>query len=64
MAGNIPIPKIEHPRGEDGYKTFSIRIREDIAADLDKIAKQSGRTRNDLIAFILEYAARHFDIVQ
>ena len=33
-------------KGEDGYKTFSIRIKEESAADLDRLSKATNRSRN------------------
>ncbi|MBQ9084251.1 MAG: ribbon-helix-helix protein, CopG family [Clostridia bacterium] len=49
-------------KGEDGYKTFSVRIREDIIAKLEDIAKRTNRSRNDLISMFIEYAMEHCEI--
>ena len=46
----------KRPKGDDGYKTFSIRIKEDTVQQIDEIAKQTGRTRNELIGTFLEFA--------
>ena len=49
-----------HPKrakGDDGYKTFSVRLREDIVEKLDNISAQTGHSRNELIGIFLEYAA-------
>ena len=43
-------------KGEDGHKTFSIRIKDETVARLDKIARESNRSRNDLINMFLDYA--------
>lgn len=43
-------------RGEDGYRVFSIRIREDIVARMDDISARTGHSRNELIGTFLEYA--------
>ena len=43
-------------KGEDGHKTFSIRIKDETVARLDKIAQESNRSRNDLINLFLDYA--------
>ena len=43
-------------RGEDGFKTFSIRIREDIVTRIDEISSETNRSRNELIGTFLEYA--------
>lgn len=48
-----------HPKrakGDDGYKTFSVRVREDIVQRIDEISVQTGRSRNELIGTFLEYA--------
>ena len=44
-------------KGDDGYKTFSVRLREDIVEKLDNISAQTGHSRNELIGIFLEYAA-------
>ena len=49
-------------KGEDGYKTFSVRIREDIIAKLEDIAKRTNRSRNDLISMFIEYAIEDCEI--
>ena len=49
--------KAKRKKGEDGYRTFSIRIREETVEKLDSIAKETGRTRNELIGIFLKYAA-------
>ncbi|MPM70686.1 hypothetical protein SDC9_117643 [bioreactor metagenome] len=59
----IPIKK-EHAKGEDGYKTFSIRIKEETVASLDDLARKSNRSRNELINMFLEYGVNHCDIVE
>ena len=47
---------------EDGYKVFSIRIKEDLVEKLDNLAQQTNRSRNDLINTLLEYAADHCEV--
>lgn len=49
-------------KGDDGFRTFSIRIREDIVEKLDEISAQTGRSRNELIGIFLEYAAEQCTI--
>lgn len=46
----------KRPKGEDGYKVFSIRIKEDIVAKVDEISAQTGHSRNELIGTFIEYA--------
>ena len=52
----------KRPKGEDGYKVFSIRIKEDIVSKLDAIAIKTGRSRNELIGTFLEYAVERCKI--
>ncbi len=49
-------------KGEDGYKTFSIRIKEDTVEDLDKLAKETNRSRNELINILLDYAISNCEV--
>lgn len=62
MEKNPLIIKRKTPKGEDGHKTFSIRIKEETVAKLDAIAAQSGRTRNELINMFMEYAIENCEI--
>lgn len=41
--------KPKRSKGDDGYKTFSIRIREDVVERIDEISAKTGRSRNELI---------------
>ena len=43
-------------KGEDGYRTFSIRIKEEIVSRIDEIAGRTDRSRNELIGTFLEFA--------
>ena len=47
---------IKHPKGEDGYKTFSVRLKNDVVEQLDKISFKTGRSRNELIGIMLDFA--------
>ena len=46
----------KRPKGDDGYKTFSVRIREDVVQRIDEISAQTGRSRNELIGILLEFS--------
>ncbi len=50
-------------RGEDGNKIISVRIREDILEQLDKIAKESNYSRNELINLILKHGVENLEII-
>lgn len=47
----------KRPKGEDGYKVFSIRIKDEIVNKLDSVSAKTGRSRNEIIGLFLEYAA-------
>ena len=49
-------------KGEDGYKTFSIRIKEETVDSLDKLAKETNRSRNELINILLDFAIANSEI--
>ena len=51
-------------KGEDGYITFSIRIKEEIAENLDELAKNTNRSRNELINILLAYAVKNCEVEQ
>lgn len=52
----------KHEKGEDGYKTFSIRAKEEIVANLDKLSKETNRSRNELINILLEFAINNCEV--
>ena len=56
MENERLVIKPRRPKGEDGYKVFSIRIKEDIVARIDDISTQTGHSRNELISTFIEYA--------
>lgn len=48
--------KPKRAKGDDGYKVFSVRIKEETVAKLDDISSQTGHSRNELIGMFLDYA--------
>ncbi len=49
-------------KGEDGYKTFSIRIKDETVASLDILAQKTNRSRNELINLLLDYAIENSEV--
>jgi len=49
-------------KGEDGYKTFSIRIKDDLVEQLDSLVNETGRSRNELIGLLIEYAIKNCEV--
>lgn len=54
----------KHPKGEDGYKTFSIRIKDELCERINDISEQTGHSRNELIGIFLSYAIDHCTIAE
>lgn len=49
-------------KGEDGYKTFSIRIKDETVANLEKLSQDTNRSRNELINILLDYAIENCEV--
>ena len=61
MKEKLVITK-KNPRGVDGYKIFSIRIRDDTLDRINFLSEQTGRTRNELIGTLLEFALNNCEV--
>lgn len=59
MSNHNLIITPKNPKGEDGHKTFSIRIKDDLVSKLDQLAAQTSHSRNELIGLLLEFAIDH-----
>lgn len=49
-------------KGEDGYKTFSVRIKDETVEKLDELSKESNRSRNELINILLDFAIENCEV--
>ncbi|MBE6629886.1 MAG: CopG family transcriptional regulator [Ruminococcaceae bacterium] len=49
-------------KGEDGYKTFSIRIKDETVEKLNSLAATTNRSRNELINLLLDYAIENCEV--
>ena len=49
-------------KGEDGYKTFSIRIKDETVKKLDALVNDTNRSRNELINMLLDYAIKNCEV--
>ena len=61
MADKLIINKREL-KGDDGYKVFSVRLKDDTVQCLDILSNQSNRSRNELINTLLEYAIGNCEV--
>lgn len=46
-------------RGDDGHKVISVRINIDLLERIDEIAKESNRSRNEIINLILRHGTEN-----
>lgn len=54
----------KRPKGDDGYRIFSIRVKEEVLENINQIAAQTGYSRNELIGRFLEFAIDHCTIAE
>ena len=59
-------PKLEIiPKKYSGESAvISMRISKAMLADIDRLAAETGRTRNELMALGLEFAIKHIEIIK
>ncbi len=50
-------------KGEDGYKTFSVRLRDETVARLNALSEETNRSRNELINLLLDYAIDNSEVL-
>ncbi len=58
------ILKIEAKKYREDSVVISSRIPGDMLQDIDYVAKESGRTRNEIIAMFLDFALKHTEIIE
>lgn len=59
MSNDNLIIKPKRPKGDDGYRVFSVRVKEEVVIQIGNISTQTGHSRNELIGLFLEYAIQH-----
>ncbi|MCI1269545.1 MAG: ribbon-helix-helix domain-containing protein [Ruminococcus sp.] len=62
MSEKLKITKKNPLKGDDGYKTFSVRVKDDTINEIEKISAKTNRSRNELINMMLEYGITHYII--
>lgn len=51
------------PREDGEFRSFSIRIREELAEQIDSLAIKSRRTRNEIMSMLMEYAIKNAVVI-
>lgn len=64
MPKKLQISKRSNIKGEDGYKVFSVRIKDETVDMLEDIAKKTNRSRNELINMMLEFGIDNCEIIE
>lgn len=49
-------------RADDGHRVISVRISNDLLAQLDKLADETKHSRNELINLMLQYGVKNIEI--
>lgn len=56
--------RIEAKKYKDESVVISARIPRDMLQDIDFVAKESGRTRNEIMTIFLDYALKNTEIIE
>ena len=64
MVEKLQIKKKSNLKGEDDYKTFSVRVKNEIVQQLEKISNESGYSRNELIGILLKFGIEHIEVIE
>ena len=59
MAHNDLVLHPKKYKGEDGYRVFSVRVKENTVQRLEALSTQTNRSRNELINILLDFAIDH-----
>ena len=62
MAKKLEITRKSGIKGDDGYKVFSVRIKDKTVESLEKLVIETNRSRNELINILLEYSIENCEI--
>ena len=55
--------RIEAKRYREDSVVMSARIPKDMLQDIDFVAKESGRTRNEIVTMFLDFALKNTEII-
>lgn len=61
MAENVL--RIEAKRYREDSVVMSARIPKDMLQDIDFVARESGRTRNEIVTMFLDFALKNTEII-
>lgn len=62
LSGKLNISKKSEFKGDDGHRTFSIRVTDEMAEKLDELVQITKRLRNEIINMMIEYGLENCTI--
>ncbi len=62
MEEKLVIKKKNRLKGDDGYKVFSVRIKDETVSRLEQISKETNRSRNEIINVLLDFSITRCEI--
>ena len=62
MAKRLEITRRSPVKGEDGYKVFSVRVKDETVEKLEQLSRETNRSRNELINIILEFGLENCQV--
>ncbi|MCH5353716.1 MAG: CopG family transcriptional regulator [Acutalibacter sp.] len=55
-------PLVIKKRGEDGNRVITVRIREEILSELERLVSETNYSRNELINIILSHGVQNIKV--
>ena len=62
MSNQELVLKKKHAKGDDNFKTFTVRVPKDLVDKLDNLSIAANYSRNELISILLDYAIEHCSV--
>jgi len=56
MAKKIMLTRKAAGRGDDGHKVVSVRMKDELIEELDRLSRETNRSRNEVINLLLTSA--------
>ena len=60
---DIPVLRISHKKYTGESAIVSMRIPKELLSEIDTVADETGRTRNELLTKFIEFSLDHMEIV-
>lgn len=62
MSDSKLIIKSKDLQGDDGYKVFSVRLKQSLLDQIDAVSQKSGRSRNEIFSLFIQYAYENCEV--